>query len=188
MRSIAYADTGGNIMQKQLEAKLNRALMDEYHARNTYRKIIDTFGSVRPFSNIVEAEQAHINFLLPLYEKYSIPVPAEPPPPDIMPPASMKVACRIAVQAEEENISLYDDLLEGTEESDVIEVFRQLQAASRDHHLPAFRRCLERETNRTNPGCGGNGQGRAGRRGKGRGQCRGQKGRLNQERLQNPLA
>ena len=175
-------------MQKQLETKLNRALMDEYHARNTYRKIIDTFGSVRPFSNIVEAEQAHINFLLPLYEKYSIPVPAEPPPPDIMPPASMKVACRIAVQAEEENISLYDDLLEGTEESDVIEVFRQLQAASRDHHLPAFRRCLERETNRTNPGCGGNGQGRAGRRGKGRGQLRGQKGRLNQERLQNPLA
>ncbi|HEB69501.1 MAG TPA: DUF2202 domain-containing protein [Desulfobulbus sp.] len=166
-------------MQKQLETKLNRALMDEYHARNTYRKIIDTFGSVRPFSNIVEAEQAHINFLLPLYEKYSIPVPAEPVPPETVLPTSMKEACSIAVQAEEENISLYDDLLQGTEESDVIEVFRQLQAASRDHHLPAFRRCLERETNRTNPGSGGNGQGRVGGRGKGRGQCRGHKCRLN---------
>lgn len=161
-------------MQNQLETKLNRALMDEYHARNTYRKIIAAFGSVRPFSNIVEAEQTHINFLLPLYEKYSIPVPAEPDIIETAVPKSMEEACRIAVQAEEENIALYDDLLAGTDEPDVIAVFKQLQAASRDHHLPAFRRCLERETNQPNRGVGGKGMRRAGGRGRG---CRNRGGR-----------
>lgn len=147
-------------MQNQLETKLNRALMDEYHARNTYRKIIAAFGSVRPFSNIVEAEQTHINFLLPLYEKYSIPVPAEPEPTDMAVPESMEEACRIAVQAEEENITLYDELLTDTIEPDVIAVFKQLQAASRDHHLPAFRRCLERGTSQTDVGGKGRGRGK----------------------------
>ena len=160
-------------MQNLLETKLNRALMDEYHARNTYRKIMAAFGDVRPFSNIVEAEQTHINFLLPLYEKYSIPVPAEPDSPQTAVPKSMEEACRIAVQAEEENISLYDELLTGTEEPDVIAVFKQLQAASRDHHLPAFRRCLERETNQPNRGLGGKGQRRTGGRGRGYGNCGG---------------
>ena len=39
-----------------LEEVLEEALLDEYKARDTYRKIIDTFGAVRPFVNIVEAE------------------------------------------------------------------------------------------------------------------------------------
>jgi len=156
-------------MQDMLETKLNRALMDEYHARNTYRKIIAAFGPVRPFSNIVEAEQTHISFLLPLYEKYSIPVPAEPNTPETAVPKSMEEACRIAVQAEEENISLYDDLLAGTQEPDVIAVFKQLQAASRDHHLPAFRRCLERETNQPNRGAGDRGRGGGATKARGRG-------------------
>jgi rubrerythrin len=155
-------------MQNQLETKLNKALMDEYHARNTYREIIAAFGTVRPFSNIVEAEQTHINFLLPLYEKYSIPVPAEPGPTEMAVPESMEEACRIAVQAEEENIALYDELLTGTVEPDIIAVFKQLQAASRDHHLPAFRRCLERGTSQTDVG--------GKRRGRGRGRGRRQRG------------
>lgn len=44
---------------------LNEALLDEYKARDTYRKVIDSFGAVRPFVNIVEAEQRHIEALLP---------------------------------------------------------------------------------------------------------------------------
>jgi len=147
-------------MQNQLETKLNKALMDEYHASNTYREIIAAFGTVRPFSNIVEAEQTHINFLLLLYERYSIPIPAEPEPTDMAVPESMEEACRIAVQAEEENIALYDELLTDTDEPDVIAVFKQLQAASRDHHLPAFRRCLERGTSQTNFAGKGRGRGR----------------------------
>lgn len=35
------------------------ALDDEYKARATYRKVIEAFGPVRPFVNIVEAEDRH---------------------------------------------------------------------------------------------------------------------------------
>jgi len=64
-------------MQKQLlETKLNKALMDEYHARDTYRKILETFGEIRPFSNIVLAEQRHIDAAQRLCEKYSIDISA----------------------------------------------------------------------------------------------------------------
>ncbi len=39
-------------------------------------------------------------------------------------------------------INLYNDLLAGTVDyPDVQAVFRQLQAASLDQHLPAFQRC-----------------------------------------------
>ena len=161
-------------MENQLEKRLNRALMDEYHARNSYRQIIAAFGPVRPFSNIVEAEQTHINLLLPLYEKYSIPVPAEPKTAAADVPESLEQACRIAVQAEEDNIALYDELLSATDEPDVIAVFKQLQAASRDHHLPAFRRSLARGTNQPMRVVRGSGQGRVGRgRGRGYGNRRG---------------
>ena len=151
-------------MQKQLlETKLTKALMDEYHARNTYQKIIDTFGAIRPFCNIVLAEQRHIDFLLPLYEKHSIVVPPEPDTTGMTVPATATVAeaCKIAVLAEEENISLYDELLAGTDKQDVLAVFQRLQTASRDNHLPAFRRCLERGTvTQGNHGENGRGQGR----------------------------
>ena len=156
-------------MQKQLlETKLNKALMDEYHARDTYQKIIDTFGDIRPFSNIVQAEQRHIDFLLPLYEKYSIAVPPEPDTTGMTVPDTVAEACKIAVLAEKENISLYDELLAGTDEQDVLAVFQRLQAASRDNHLPAFRRCLERGT-MTQGNRGENGRGLGRHRGLGKG-------------------
>ena len=43
-----------------LEEVLEEALLDEYKARDTYRKIIDTFGAVRPFVNIVFKKYVNI--------------------------------------------------------------------------------------------------------------------------------
>ena len=141
---------------------LNEALLDEYKARDTYRKIMDTFGDVRPFVNIVAAEQRHIEFLLPLYKKYGIPLPSEPDPEHIIVPDSLLEACEMGVAAEIANISMYDQLIEMTDLYDVIEVLQRLQAASRDNHLPAFQRCVERG------GEMGNGRGRGPNRGPGR--------------------
>ncbi len=129
---------------QHLADALNAALMDEYKARDTYRKIIERFGEVRPFSNIVEAEQTHIDLLLPLYAAHHIPVPPAPDPARIEAPASLLEACQTGVAAEIENVALYDRLLAMVSEPDVIEVFQRLQAASRDHHLPAFQRCVQR--------------------------------------------
>ena len=141
-----------------LEEVLNEALLDEYKARDTYRKIIDTFGTVRPFINIVEAEQRHIESLLTLYEKYDVPLPAIHNPDQVDIPDSLLKACQMGVDAEIENITLYDRLIEATDLPDVVEVLKRLQAASRDNHLPAFQRCVERG------GAAGRGPG-AGRKG-----------------------
>ena len=139
---------------------LHEALLDEYSARNTYRKIIDTFGPVRPFTNIVEAEQRHIESLLTLFEKYNVPLPAVPGTEQIKVPDSLLKACEMGVDAEVGNLAMYDRLIDATDLPDVIHVLQRLQAASRDSHLPAFQRCVERGGN-TGQGPG-SGRGRGG--------------------------
>lgn len=123
---------------------LNEALRDEYKARDTYQKIIETFGPVRPFVNIMEAERAHIQLLLPLYEKFGIPLPPEPDPNRVVVPDSLLAACQLGVEAEVANLAMYDRLIAMADLPEVVEVLTRLQEASRDHHLPAFRRCVEK--------------------------------------------
>ena len=43
-------------MTMTLDEALVAALDDEYHARATYRAVINAFGDVRPFVNIVESD------------------------------------------------------------------------------------------------------------------------------------
>jgi rubrerythrin len=152
---------------------LKEALMDEIKARDTYRRIIDTYGPVRPFANIVEAEQRHIEMLLPLFERYGIAVPEARDPARISVPGSLLEACQAAVRAEINNMAMYDRLMAETELVDVRAVLLRLQAASRDHHLPSFQRCVERGgAAGTGPGPGG-GRGRGPGRGYGDGRGRG---------------
>jgi len=75
------------------------------------------------------------------------------------------------------NMAMYDRLIAAADQPDVIDILQRLQAASRDHHLPAFQRCADRGGT---PGSGqgfgrGSGQssGRAQGRGKGQGFGRG---------------
>lgn len=154
-------------MTATLAQVLNEALADEYKARDTYRAIIDRHGPVRPFVNIVGAEQTHIDALLPLYAKYGIPVPPEPDPARIAAPDSLLEACKQGVAAELENAAMYDRLLAATEQADVRMVLERLQTASHDHHLPAFRRCGERGSAMP-AGRGGGGPGRGFGGGRGR--------------------
>ncbi|TCK17987.1 hypothetical protein DFR30_1246 [Thiogranum longum] len=148
----------------KLEQALNEALDDEYKARATYRKVIETWGEIRPFVNIVEAEERHIQALLPLYEHYDIPVPEDPWMDQIEIPASETEACQMGVEAEIENAELYNRLLDMTQDyADVQSVFLQLQRASQENHLPAFRRCAERGGGRGHQGKGC--RGGAGRQG-----------------------
>ena len=52
------------------------------------------------------------------------------------------------LEAEQENMAMYGWLLAATAEPDVRRVLENLQAASRDRHLPAFERCLARQAER----------------------------------------
>lgn len=129
------------------------ALNDEYKARAFYRLVIKTFGPVRPFINIVEAEHTHARAVEALCARYGIPLPADDWDTKLEPPASILEACRAGVEGEQENIAMYDRFLRETEESEVRGLFQRLQARSRDAHLPAFERCVARD------GAAGHGEG-----------------------------
>ena len=134
-------------MNTETRAALDEALDDEYKARATYRKVIEAFGQVRPFINIVESEGRHISALLSLYEAFVLTPPDDPWAGTINAPKTLADACRAAVEGEVENAAMYERLLADVDEPDVKRVLERLQAASRDNHLPAFERCLIREEN-----------------------------------------
>ena len=137
-------------MSETLSSVLIEAINDEYKARAIYRLVISTFGEIRPFINIVEAESRHIEALLPLFKSHSVTVPEDDWNSRIEAPSSIIDACRLGVEAEIENAEMYDRLLDSTiGYPDVQDVLIQLQRASKENHLPAFQRCVEREGNQS---------------------------------------
>ena len=155
---------------------LGEALQDEYKARATYARVIETFGEVRPFSNIIRAESQHIAALVGLYNQYDLSVPEDAWHDKVPVFSSLGEACAAAVQAEVDNAALYDHIAAKVHNPDLIRVFAALRDASVSRHLPAFKRCLERGNDRGRNGRGrgmdyGRGQGGKGRStGYGRGQ------------------
>ncbi|WP_017306174.1 ferritin-like domain-containing protein [Spirulina subsalsa] len=151
-------------MLENLKQALIEAIEDEYKARATYRLIINKFGAIRPFINIVESEGRHIQALLSLFSKYEIPVPQDDWEQRVEIPASIQEACEAGVQAEIANGEMYERLLDSTRDyPDVQRVFLNLQWASQNNHLRAFQRCAAR----------GNSPAHRGGRGRGWGQGRG---------------
>ncbi len=114
-----------------------------YLAHTTYMQVIADFGEVLPFANIVEAESRHIDVLVQLFRLYGVEVPDNPWLGKVPRYESVTEACRAGIEAEIENAALYDRLTAGTSHSDVLEVYRNLQRASQQNHLPAFRRSAE---------------------------------------------
>lgn len=144
MASTPAAATTNNVKNALL-----MALDDEYKAYATYYVMIEKFGEARPFSNIIQAEQNHIDALVTLLNKYQIQVPqnkylSNPNKP--IAPASLKLACQKGVDAEIANASLYEKKLlpmVGHNE-DIKFVFQNLRDASKYRHLMAFQRCASR--------------------------------------------
>ncbi len=120
---------------------LRIALYDEYHARAVYTKVVQAFGFVPPFSNIVQAEERHIGALLPLFAKYGVEPVIDDWADKVAPEPTFTENCEVGVAAEIENIKMYDNLIPYAEMPDVLDVFYRVQAASYNNHLPAFRQC-----------------------------------------------
>ncbi|QOR67969.1 DUF2202 domain-containing protein [Cytobacillus suaedae] len=122
---------------------LTYALQDEYLAQARYDNILGNFGYVRTFAQIKEAEMRHINALLPLFERYQIPIPEDNSQSFVTTPESIKAAYAAGVQGEIDNISMYERFLSFTIPNDIRTVFTQLRNASLNH-LAAFERGLVR--------------------------------------------
>lgn len=65
----------------QLNSQTRQAMIDsikdEYYSRALYAAVIQKFGEVRPFSNIVQAEDRHVSLLKTLFTQYGLPLPAD---------------------------------------------------------------------------------------------------------------
>ncbi len=122
-----------------LNKMLSYAIQDEYAAEAEYEKIMEIYGDVRPYANIIKAEKQHISALIPLFEAKALAIPVNDAKNHLVIPSSLKESYTIGVDAEIKNIEMYDLFLSEDLPDDVRRVFESLQAAS-ENHLKAFER------------------------------------------------
>jgi hypothetical protein len=120
---------------------LNQAILEEYGALNLYNSVIAQLGNVYPFSQIVRAEQQHVNALTRQATKYGVTVPANPGLTDAPTFATLSEACQAGAAAEIADAALYDQLKSVVTHTDILQVFNNLQSASLTSHLPSFQAC-----------------------------------------------
>ena len=150
---VAGSTSNNEVQRKELtslsQAEINallEALDDEYRAWSTYDQVLRDFGDVRPFINIREAEARHIEALKRLFLAHGLSLPENNWLGKVNRYESLSEACEAGVAAEIENGEMYDRLLKSTQRQDILNVFRNLQQASQQRHLPAFKRCVARES------------------------------------------
>lgn len=123
-------------------AAMEEAIQDEFRAELIYDKVLEDFGSVRPFSNIVNAEVRHSDAVAGLYVARGLPVPESRWSLSEIPAfSSITEACAAGVVAEVENAEIYERYLDLQLPLDVETVFEYNRRASLENHLPAFERC-----------------------------------------------
>lgn len=125
-------------------AVVHEALEDEYRAWAIYEQVLTDHGPVRPFTNIRDSEARHAEALATLLRDSGAVVPPNTWPGRVPRYASVREACEAGVTAETENAAMYDRLLAQPVRDSVRRVLRNLQRASQERHLAAFRRGAER--------------------------------------------
>lgn len=126
---------------------LQYAIEDEYIAQAEYNVIIEQYGEIRPFSNIVKAEARHIEMLTPLFAEHAIELPENIASSYISLPSLTEIYSA-GVEAEINNIAMYEKFLAQELPDDIRTVFEYLKSAS-ENHLRAFERNNEREATAT---------------------------------------
>ncbi len=142
----------GDLSEEEVQGLL-LALNDEYLAFATYDRVNRDYKDPRPFMNIQKAEGRHIERLQALFADYRIPVPKNKWLGEAPHFKSLNEACQAGIAGEIANRDLYTRLFNSTKREDIITVYKALQSASEENHLPAFERCVS----------GGGGRGPGGR-------------------------
>jgi len=141
--SVPYgAELAKTDTELTLTDMLTYAIEDEYLARARYLLVLEKFGQIRPFVNIINAEETHINQLIPLFNRRNIAVPTDNSKDYVIVPANIRESLEIAIQGEIDNIAMYNRFLQQNLPSDVRIVFTRLRNASQNH-LRAFNTALQ---------------------------------------------
>ncbi len=139
--AAAIATPVGGEMSAATREALAAALADERRARAFYQAVLDRHGRVMPFANIVNAEVMHARHVADLMTARGLEVP---PDAQVFPagevPDTVAACCEMAMQAEIDNVALYDRWLDKIDDDSVREVLGRLRWMSQERHLPAFER------------------------------------------------
>ncbi|HAE22990.1 MAG TPA: hypothetical protein DCG47_11795 [Spirochaetaceae bacterium] len=127
---------------------LRWAAEDEYLARGEYAAIMQRFGTMRPYSNIMASEEQHLSWLRAEYQSRGLPFPADGSGAYLIIPIDLKAAAQAGVNAEIGNIAMYEAFLAQPElarsqNASVKTLFEQLKRAS-ENHLRAFQTQLSK--------------------------------------------
>jgi len=127
---------------------LRWAAEDEYLAHGEYAAIMQKFGTMRPYDNIMAAEEQHLSWLKAEYKTRGLAFPADGSAAHIAVPANLKAAAQAGVDAEIANIAMYKAFLARpelarAENASVKALFEQLMRAS-ENHLRAFKTQLSK--------------------------------------------
>lgn len=141
---VAYGNKGALADNDlTLAEMLAYAIQDEFAARAEYEAIINEFGSQNPYANIIRSEMTHIAYLNELYTAYALTAPADTSAEHVLVPSSLLEAAQTGVQAEIDNIAMYEKFLAQDLPDDVREVFTSLMKAS-ESHLAAFEKQVDK--------------------------------------------
>ncbi|MBK5252432.1 MAG: DUF2202 domain-containing protein [Peptostreptococcaceae bacterium] len=135
----------GAIADKNLSVydMLMYAVEDEYLAHGEYSAIINKFGSQKPYENIILAEETHLAYLKEIYFSYDLEFPNDSSADHVVIPTDLLEAAKTGVQAEIDNIAMYELFLTYDLPENVYEVFSALKSGS-DSHLLSFQKQVER--------------------------------------------
>lgn len=125
-----------------VQTALLEGLADELHAYAVYDAILTEFGTVAPFSAIINSEASHAASLQSALDYYGVDYSTVAPAVETLDVASVAEACQIAADAEIANFELYDGWLDTVSDyPDLVQIFTNLRDASEFNHLPAFESC-----------------------------------------------
>lgn len=126
-----------------LEQMLAFAVQDEYIARLEYQEIMAAFNVQAPYANIMRSEESHLELLRGIYASRGEEFPADTAAEHLVMPTSLLEAAQNGVQAEIDNIAMYDRFLTFELPADVAAVFTELRNGS-VNHLNAFQNQVDR--------------------------------------------
>lgn len=123
-----------------LESALGATLQREQHALATYQNVIARLGAIRPFANIIPAEQQHVATLKAFLAECTVALLTGTVT-GATAPATTSQACALGLSTEQSLVSLYDQQLPNmTSYPDVHQAFGSFKTVSAESHLTPLQR------------------------------------------------
>jgi len=122
---------------------LDSALRSKFRTSALYRMVLQAFGPVQPFKDLLKIEEKYKMILTGLARRYDRALPTDEWEGQIAIPVSFVEACEEAIQLERENDRLYTALLDQIDDPALCRVLMRMRNVTQVSHQPSFKEYLE---------------------------------------------